>query len=138
MNFDELTNKHLGNLSNKIAETLAAKNLDNTGSAIRSLEIKGNQLLGNDYIYYLDKGRAPGKFPPVQTIRDWVSQKLGVDNKIVNSIAYLVGRKISKEGTAIFKNSSKGLQLDILVEEMLEDLTKELPEKMAAEALTWV
>jgi hypothetical protein len=137
-NFEQLTAKHLNLLRDRIRDTLAAKNLDNTGEAGMSLEVQGSKLLGADYLYYLDKGRGPGKFPPVQNIRDWVRQKLGVDDKEAKGIAFLVGRKISKEGTEIYKNSSKGIELDSLVSEMLDELTKELPQEMAAEALKWV
>ena len=61
--------------------------------------------------------------------------KLGVSFAEANSIAFLVGRKIAREGTEIYKNSSKGLELRLLIDNMLEELTKELPEIMAAIAL---
>jgi hypothetical protein len=118
---------------------MASKGLDNSRQASQSLEVKGNRLLGSEYIYYLDKGRGPGKFPPMKNIQDWILNKLGLDAYGKDKgVAFVIGRKIAREGTGIFKNSSKGIQLDLLVESMLEDLTKELPNEMAAEALKWV
>lgn len=128
MPFDELTYKHLNRLSETIRQVMKEKNLSNTGGAEASLEVKGNRLLGNDYIYFLDQGRKPGKFPPVTTMRDYVREKLLIEEKEVNQVAFLVGRKIKRDGTDIFRNSAKGLQLDRLVDNMLEELYKEIPE----------
>jgi len=138
MSYDELTYKHLNNLKDKIRDVLRFKNLDNTGDAENSLEISGNELLGNDYIYYLDKGRGSGKFPPVNNIVEWVRSKLGLTGTESKQVAFLVGRKIANEGTEIFKDNSKGIELDKLVDETLKELLKELPDKAAAEALTWL
>jgi hypothetical protein len=139
MNFDEITTKHLERLKLSIGQTIINKGLDDSGAAIDSLEVQGNKLLGNDYIYFLDQGRGPGKFPPVTNIRDWVRRKLGVEDKEVNGISYVIGRKISREGTSIFNNKSKGIELDNLIDEMLQELYDELPEAMFAqkEVMTW-
>lgn len=138
MSFETLTHKHLTNLKSEIQAVMASKNLDNTGEASQSLEISGNQLIGLDYIFYLDKGRSPGKFPPVQNLRDWVESKLGLSSKESKSVAFLIGRKMANEGSGIYRNNAKGLQLELLVNNMLEDLTKELPDEAAAEALKWL
>ena len=139
MPYESLTRKHLDRLKTTIENVMRMKNLDASGEASDSLEIQGSKLVGNDYIYFLDKGRAPGRFPPVSNIREWVRTKLGISNeKEVNSVGFLVGRKMAREGTEIFKNKSKGLQLDNLVDEMLNDLQKELPDAVAAEAFKWL
>ncbi len=134
MTREEITYKKLSELSSKIKERLPR----NSGAAANSLEVDGNKLLGNDYIYYLDKGRAPGKFPPVQPIRDWVRNKLGVEDSQVNSVSYLVGRKIANEGTEIFKDNSKGIRLDELVDNMLDELVDELGEVEKIEVLKFL
>jgi hypothetical protein len=33
------------------------------------------QLLANDYLTYVDKGRKPGTYPPIQAIKRWVAIK---------------------------------------------------------------
>lgn len=135
MLYDELTRKHLNRLAGKIKSRMPV----NTGDAANSLEIKDNALYGNDYIYFLDQGRSPGKFPPVQNIQEWVRSQLGIsDEKEVKQVAFLVGRKIANEGTDIFRNKSKGIRLGELVEETLNELEKELPDQVAAEALTFI
>lgn len=139
MPYDELTQKHLENLKKNIQQAMSSKGLDNSGQASQSLEVDGNKLLGANYIYYLDQGRRPGKFPPIRSIQDWILNKLGLDAYGKDKgIAYLVGRKISNEGTDIFKNRAKGIQLDELVDDMLNELYKELPDEVAAEALKWL
>ena len=134
MPYDQITNKHLNNLKNKIAERIP----NNTGGAVSSLEVSGNQLLGNDYIYYLDQGRAPGRFPPIQNIREWVNSKLGLSGKEGNSVAFLIGRKLANEGSEIFKDKSKGIRLDELIDETLDELYKEIPNEAALEVLKWL
>jgi hypothetical protein len=134
MSYETLTNKHLNNLRERIRGRIAV----NSGEAAESLEVRGNQLLGNDYIYFLDQGRGPGKFPPPTNIVAWVRSQLGLEGREAKQVAFLIGRKISQEGTAIYKDKSKGLRLDELIEEMLDELTKELPEEVAVEALKWL
>jgi len=136
VSYEIKTAKALNELKQNIQSTLAAKNLDNTGEASMSLEVNGSQLLGNDYIYYLDQGRRPGKFPP--SLIDWVRNKLGLKGNEAKQVDFLVRRKISREGTEIFKNKSNGLELDKLVNEMLDNLIKELPNEVAAEGLKWL
>lgn len=139
MPYDELIRKHLENLKEKIIFQMSSKGIDNTGAASASLEVKDNELLGYDYIYFIDKGRRPGRFPPVNIIRDWVRSKLGIsEERENNSVAFLVGRKIANEGTNIYQNQSRGIELDRLVEETLNELQKELPEYAATEALKYL
>jgi len=59
-----------------------------------------------DYWYYVEHGRKPGKFPPVNKIKEWITVKPVMpypDKKgripTVDQLAFLIGRKISKEGT---------------------------------------
>lgn len=59
-----------------------------------------------DYWYYVEHGRNAGKFPPVNKIKEWISVKPVMpypDKKgripTVDQLAFLIGRKISKEGT---------------------------------------
>lgn len=59
----------------------------------------------NDYWKYLENGTAP-HWPPVDAIRSWIIYKPvlprpGKDGRIPtpNQLAYLIGRKIAREGT---------------------------------------
>lgn len=68
---------------------------------VRATDKRG-QLLGNSYAEQLEEGRKSGKFPPVEAIRKWIVDK-GIVSNIkgnisVSSLAFLIGRKISKQG----------------------------------------
>ena len=59
-----------------------------------------------DYWYYVDNGRRPGKFPPPNKIKEWIRVKpvtpYAMSNgklPTVDQLAFLIGRKIAKEGT---------------------------------------
>lgn len=41
-------------------------------------------------------------FPPVEALEEWVRRKLGVDEKRVRNVAFLVARKIAARGTPAF------------------------------------
>ncbi len=124
------TVKLVSDFNNEIKNDLSSKNIDNTGEASNSIRIEVSETKekinitskGIDYLYYLDQGRAPGKFPPVDKIYDWVI------NKPVDINPYLVGRKIAKEGTAIFRNRSKGIMLHEKRRELLDEINKKSPE----------
>lgn len=57
-----------------------------------------------DYWKYVEGGRAPGKFPPVDKILDWIRVKPIVPDErsgrlpTENQLAFLIGRKIAEEG----------------------------------------
>lgn len=58
-----------------------------------------------NYMKYVDKGRRPGKFPPIKKIRQWCIVK-----GIPTSAAYPIARKISQVGirpTNFFSISTK-------------------------------
>lgn len=59
-----------------------------------------------DYWYYVENGRGPGKFPPPDAIRKWIEIKPltpapGTNGKVpsVVQLTFLVSRKIANEGT---------------------------------------
>lgn len=59
-----------------------------------------------DYWYYVENGRGPGKFPPIDKILEWVRIKPVIpysDNRgrlpTEEQLAFLIARKIANEGT---------------------------------------
>lgn len=81
--------------------------------------IKSNVLVGNqayevtltlqEYWKYIEHGRAPGKFPPVKALLDWISVKPIIprpdaDGRIPTpkQLSFLIGRKIKEEGIKPF------------------------------------
>ena len=63
-------------------------------------------IVMEDYWYYVDEGRKPGKFPPVNAIRNWILDKpvsfRPINGKIpsLKQQTYLIGRSIAEKGTA--------------------------------------
>ena len=60
------------------------------------------KLVGNKYAEQLEYGRRSGKFPPIEAIKQWINDK-GIINNIkgnitISSLAFLIARKISKQG----------------------------------------
>lgn len=88
-----------------------------------------------DYWKYIEYGRKPGKFPPPDVIREWVKVKPVVPRPIDgitptnNQLAYLIGRKIAREGIAprpILKESIQHVNAyyeQSIEQALLEDLS---------------
>jgi len=51
-----------------------------------------------EYAIYVHEGTRP-HWPPVKPIRKWVIKKLGIKGKEVDSVTFLVRRKIGRSGT---------------------------------------
>lgn len=89
-----------------LTETEVAKNTPVTFGIARA-SINGrfispfNGVVGSsaNYIEWVERGRRPGKFPPIDAITLWVRRKLKVDPKLLKSVGFLVARKIAKKGT---------------------------------------
>lgn len=72
-----------------------------TGSLLNSLDYRivedaksiKIEILANDYLTWVDKGRKPGKYPPIKAISNWAKVK-GISQDAVFPIA----RKIFKFG----------------------------------------
>mgnify|MGYP006874685652 FL=1 len=81
--------------------------------------IKSNVVVGDqayevsltlqEYWKYIEHGRAPGKFPPVKALLDWISVKPIIprpdaDGRIPTpkQLSFLIGRKIKEEGIKPF------------------------------------
>lgn len=59
-----------------------------------------------DYWYYVENGRGPGKFPPIDKILEWIRVKPVIpysDNRgrlpTEEQLAFLIARKIAEQGT---------------------------------------
>lgn len=72
-----------------------------------------------DYWVWVENGRKPGKFPPVDKIKEWISvkpifpkQSDGGKLPTQEQLAFLIGRKISLEGikpTHLFEQSANAV-----------------------------
>lgn len=106
-----------------------------TGNLVRSIHFKvewsgkayGIEFEMADYGVYVDGGRRPGGFPPLERIREWCRVK-GIPVRA----AYPIARRIAEEGIAArpFFGST--------VEAGLEDFLLRLSESVAADTQSWL
>lgn len=76
------------------------------------------QLLGSYYTYWMEKGRKPGKFPPIDVIRRWIDEKGIIAEDISrDSLTFLIARKIAKQGY-----QGKPLVENVLTEQWIKEL----------------
>jgi hypothetical protein len=103
-------NRSIESLSDEYGEILVAKLKKNiadidkyaTGDLVDTMyyEVKSDgvksviRLNANHYLRYVDKGRRPGKYPPLWAISKWATVK-GISQRAVFPIA----RKIAERGT---------------------------------------
>lgn len=100
--------KASGNLINSI------RNVD---IAFENGEIVGEISLAS-YWKYVEYGRRPGKFPPLQNILDWVKIKPviprpmnGLKPPSEKQLAFLISRKISKDGIKAGNQLQEALEI---------------------------
>lgn len=85
-----------------------------------------------DYWYYVEHGRKPGKFPPVDKILEWIRIKpvLPYEDKngrlpTENQLAFLIGRKIAEKGI------KAGNQLKKTIEELNSEYMYNIEEALS-------
>lgn len=140
---NELGQKIVSDLKNDIRNKSITKYgaVNASGKLEKSIryEVSGTTLrvFGEDYIYYLEAGRKPGKRPPKQAIREWIESKPSAQanfgwNQLKeyqkNSIVYLIQRKIGEKGTTIYEQGGSDLVSAIVNKDVITDLQNRLLE----------
>lgn len=95
---------------------------------------EGGELYAPDWFKYMIYGRGPGKQPPpdamLKAVRNnpqWLADARQTYRNInEKSLAYLIGRKIGREGTDIYSGKRKGLDFLGAMEENTPDFLKAL------------
>lgn len=78
---------------------------------------------GANYTEQLEVGRRPGKMPPRQAILDWIREKQIQSELKPQTLAYLIQRKIGRDGIKVpNKYNAGGLVSDVITEERINDL----------------
>lgn len=100
-------------LKNALTLNLLSDGSNASGTLANSLEYLVESDNGNfsvsirleDYWKYLNDGRGPGKFPPPDKIKQWITVKPVVPEvrngrvPTVEELTFLISRKIAREGT---------------------------------------
>lgn len=118
------------------------------GQSIPELRVEmyeeGGRVISQDYFKYLVLGRGPGKAPPHDKMLDFVKKK---PDMLANAkrrfkyitekgLAYVIGQKIAREGTDIFKGKRPGVDFLGSMEKNMPDLLKTLARNEAVNILT--
>jgi hypothetical protein len=141
----DLLNVFLARVVDGIAADAAAKGQKIPIASLRSdVSLDGvtgatASLYAADYFKYLIYGRGPGKFPPVDNMRAWVEANPDALTRAkavykyitANQLAFLVGRKISQQGTDIYTGKKKGIDLLGIMENNMPDLFKSIAQNEA-------
>lgn len=96
------------------------------------------------YILSLEFGRKPGKFPPLQAIKDWIKVRRIVpkpdsNGRIISqdSLAYLIGRKIQQQGTILHRQGKPSRILaDVIDGPALAGVERQLFSAVVAQVTT--
>lgn len=129
-------------------ETTFSAPVSASGNLAKTLryDFENNELViyGQDYIYYLVYGRKPtinkGSGIVKQEIKQWIRDKGIVSTIKENQLAYLISRKIHREGNSIYLFSGKnntGLLDNVITTEMVKEFndkfTKQIEVDIAEE-----
>lgn len=132
----EVLSKEFELLKSDLIKAYDAKGMRASGDFAASLEvdveINHAILWGNAYAQQLETGRLPGKQPPSSVIEEWIVDK-GIANSIngaisISSLAYLIARKIGREGWK--REGYGGVELisDVITEARLQKILDEVGE----------
>jgi hypothetical protein len=136
----ESINKFMKRISDAYIDDQIRKGIFSSGRSAQSLrsvtEPTGGKLFGKDYFHFQKVGRRPGRFPPIDAILQWITDK-GIRSDIpIKSLAYLIARKIAQSGTRIFQRKSQGLDVQDEIIEARKDLVREIAEIKKQELIT--
>lgn len=105
---------------------------------------EGGKLYSADYFQYLIYGRSPGKFPPPEKMLDFVEStpdilaraKQQFQYITEQGLAYLIGRKLAKEGSDIYSGKKPGIDFLGVMEKNMPELLKQLAQGEALKFAT--
>lgn len=102
-----------------------------SGNLANSVELRmtalGFEIWANDYLYYGERGRRNGKRPPVNAIKEWLQDKgIQPTDITLESLAFLIARKIGESGTTIFQAGGSDLVSDVFSDVALDSVEAEL------------
>ena len=121
----------------EIKAELIAQRHKATGKGLNSIRLEeveaGKEwiIVGANYLYWVNYGRAPGKMPPLAAIRAWVVA-IGLPRKAAYPIARVIAMKgvpakpyvMWKEGNALKRTNFVGEVIEKNKERIVAELTK--------------
>ncbi|ALM49337.1 hypothetical protein AMR72_10790 [Flavobacterium psychrophilum] len=99
-----------------------------------SVEVSDNgaELLQDEHGEQLENGRKPGKQPPSEAIEQWLKDK-GIANRLeknmtISSLAFLIARKIGREGWNRNTNGGTNLISSVVTPERIQQILDKIGE----------
>ena len=84
-------------------------------------------MYGARYAYQMENGRLAGTYPPRQAIEDWIKVKGIKSNIPISSLAYLIQRKIYRDGIKVPSKFNKGgVVSNVITEQRIQGLIDKL------------
>lgn len=102
------------------------------------------QLFAPDWFQYMIFGRGPGKQPPPDKLKGWVernpdlleSARTRFKYITAQGLAFIIGRKIAREGTDVWQGKRKGVPFLEAMETNMGQLLKEIAKNEAIKIQT--
>lgn len=136
MSTEILIKQLLDSIKAEIIESQSQKGMVASGGSARSLETSAEELSGQitgvEYFRFQEFGRAPGKQPPIDSIEKWITDKrLNVPEKwTIRGFAYVIARKIGREGSRIYRDKSLGIPITQIINENLDKFEEKLSDSL--------
>ncbi|PCH95884.1 MAG: hypothetical protein COB83_07200 [Gammaproteobacteria bacterium] len=91
-----------------------------------------SKIIGEQYTNQLESGRRSGGFPPAEAIKKWIVDK-GIVNNIkgnisVSSLAFLIARKIAREGWKREKYGGVDLVSLVVTDQRIQSILNKIGE----------
>ena len=136
---DKILNKLLNDIISLYREELTTGNINSSGTLYNSLRSQINEnegsLILQDYWKYVESGRKPGRFPNINSIKEWIKQKPIIPNSYsgklptTDQLTFLIARKIANKGIVgkeILQKALERLDTTIIDTETTKDINNQL------------
>ena len=125
--------KYLERLRLKLIAKYIELGLRASGDYEQELEpvVDGDKMtmLGAFHSQFMEHGREPGKFPPRKAIEDWIDTKSSLPAQFrekKSQFAFLIARKIAKEGIKVPNEYNQGEVVSSVVNDFLANDLQEM------------
>jgi hypothetical protein len=125
---EEIYKKYLEALRLKLIAKYDSLGLRASGKYEQELEgmVAPNKIImyGANHSQFMEFGRNSGKFPPIHSIEIWIETKRGLPSVFrekKKTFAFLIARKIARDGIKVPNEFNKGKVVSEVVEEFLVD-----------------
>ena len=129
MTTQEVLNNEFGKLQQDLIAKYNSLGMRSSGRWANELVYETNDhsatLWGAGYTDQLVNGRSPGRQPPIKDIEQWIISK-GIQplnaKMSISTLAFLIARKIGREGTKYFQQGGTDLISDIITPQRVQEI----------------